>query len=391
MMKNKSIRVKTIYQKIMIYYFALLILGNVFQYEPPYYILLIISIFVVFLSKRKIDTGFIKQYMFIILLALYGIIIALVTGGGIGGPLTIITGLMVCYAAQDMKFDKKDINLLVFAMCISILYWLYRSPTYYSEFFYNHWKGDATYTNSNGVGHYLAYECAFMFMILSLSGKKWVRHSKWILAIACVWGCYNVRARMAFFTLIVFLLMDFIIEKFSKRRNGLVKGFLIGSIVLEIVFPFVYLWMYISGIGNKIIMFGLTEKGLYSGREGIWLNAFNAMKNLPAVLFGIGSKHDFWEGNVLNMHNNAMNLLVVIGLFGLVLYFGYLIKYILKSFDFSKATKFQWQCLIFFICIIFEGATDITLFYNPFLAYYFIPLGIALSRNYTSLKGNDEK
>lgn len=375
-----------LYQKIMIYYCAVLILGNILQYEPPYYILLLISIFVVFFSKRKIDTGFIKQYMFIVLLALYGIIIAIVTGGGIGGPLTIITGMMVCYAAQDIKFDKKDITLLVFVMCISILYWLYRSPTYYSEFFYNHWKDDGTYTNSNGVGHYLAYECAFMFMLLSLSRKKWIRRFKWILALICIWGCYNVRARMALFTLIIFLLMNLFIEKFPKIKNGTVKVFLIGSIILEIVFPFLYLWMYKSGIGSKIVMFGLAEKGLYSGRESIWLNAFKEMDNLPSVLFGIGSEHDFWKGNVLNMHNNAMNLIVVIGLLGLLLYFGYLVKYILESFDFSRATNFQWQCLIFFICIIVEGATDITLFYNPFLAYYFIPLGIALSDNYTNEK-----
>ena len=144
--------------------------------------------------------------------------------------------------------------------------------------------------------------------------------------------------------------------------------------------------MYKSGIGSKIVMFGLAEKGLYSGRESIWLNAFKEMDNLPSVLFGIGSEHDFWKGNVLNMHNNAMNLIVVIGLLGLLLYFGYLVKYILESFDFSRATNFQWQCLIFFICIIVEGATDITLFYNPFLAYYFIPLGIALSDNYTNEK-----
>ena len=100
-------------------------------------IILIISILVVFFSSRSIDSNYIKQYVFIIGFAVYGIIVATITGGGYGGPITIITGLMVLYAVQKMKFDKFDLSILVFAMLISIGYWLYRSPTYYNEFFLN--------------------------------------------------------------------------------------------------------------------------------------------------------------------------------------------------------------------------------------------------------------
>ena len=251
---------------------------------------------------------------------MYGIGVAIVTGGGIGGPLTIVTGLMVCYATQNMQFDRRDILLLVFVMCVSIVYWLYRSPTYYSEFFYNHWKGDGTYMNANGVGHYLCYEYAFMFIILSMVKKKWVKYVKWGLALACLWGCYNVRARMALATLVVFLIANLVVEKFPKHKEIIIKIFLLGSIALEIIFPIIYLWMYNSKIGSKIAMFGLAEKGLYSGRQDIWQRAFDVMTSIPAILFGIGSKHNFWEGHVLNMHNNAMNLYVVIGLIGLVFY-----------------------------------------------------------------------
>ena len=206
--KNKKIRIIAVYQKLLVLFMAMLIIGNTFQFEPSYYILLILSILIVFTSYRGIDINYVKQYVFIFCFALYGIIVATMTKGGYGGPLTIITGLMVLYAAQEIKFDKFDISVLVIAMLISIGYWLYRSPTYYSEFFYNQWKGDNTFTNSNGVGHYLAYQGAFMFMIMSLSQKKWIKLAKWILAGMCVWGCYNVRARMALITLLLFLLSN---------------------------------------------------------------------------------------------------------------------------------------------------------------------------------------
>lgn len=380
--KRKQIHILVLYQKLLVVFLALLIIGNTFHYEPSYYFLLIFSILIVFMSHWHIDINYVRQYIFIFVFALYGIIVALFTGGGYGGPLTIITGLMVLYAAQEIKFDKFDIKLLVIVMLISIGYWLYRSPTYYSEFFYNQWKGDNTYTNSNGVGHYLAYQCSYMFIIMSQSKKKWLKYIKWILAAACIWGCYNVRARMALITLLLFLISNIFIKIFYKYKKQFIKIFLYFSIAFEIGFPLIYLLLYKYGVGINIKFFGLSEKGLYSGRESIWQAAFNAIETIPEALFGIGSKHNFWKEGLLNMHNNAMNLLVVVGTIGLIVYFIYLIRYINRKFDFKNASELQWQCLLFFICIIFEGASDITIFYNPFLAFYFVPLGIALGENY---------
>ncbi len=379
---EKGIPIRFLYQKIFVIYMAVLIIGNTFQLEPPYYIILIVSILTVFFSSKNISQTYVRQYLFIISFAFYGIIVALITEGGFGGALTIVTGLTVLYASQQIKFDKYDIAILAIVMLISIAYWVYKSPTYYSEFFYNQWKGDNTYTNSNGVGHYLAYEGSFLFMILSIGTKRWMKWAKWGLVIICLWGCYNVKARMALVTLFLFIFVN-LIAKNKKYRKGIVKSFLIFSIILEVIFPFIYLLLYKSGIGNNIKFFGLAEKGLYSGREQIWKSAFDTMNTLPSIMFGIGSKHDFWKEGLLNMHNNAMNLLVVVGVLGLIVYFVYLVIYINKKFDFINASEIQWQCLIFFICIMVEGTTDITIFYNPFLTFYFVPLGIALNKNYT--------
>lgn len=382
-MRNAKISLAMFYQRITILFWASLIVGNIFQKEPPSYLLLVISVLSIFTSKRIINIYYIKQYIFLISFAIYGIIVAFFTKGGVGAPITIITGLIVVYAAQELKLERVDIAILIVAILLSLVYWIYKSPTYYNDFFYNHWKGDGSYTNSNGVGHYLAYECSLIYIIMSTSSKRWVRWLKYFLAILCVYGCINVKARMAVMTLILFLFINVIILCFHKYRIQIVKLCLNGAIALEIIFPFLYLNLYKIGFGKDIKMFGLSEKGLYSGREEIWKNAFNAMTSLKSIIFGIGSKHDFWIGHPLNMHNNAMNLLVVVGSIGVIVYFFYLIIYIYRNFDFYNASNIQWQCLIFFICILIEGTTDITLFYNNFLAYYFIPLGIALNKNYT--------
>lgn len=382
---KKEIHISWLYEKLIVLYMSFLILGNTFQFEPPYYIILVISILTVFFSSRRIERDYIKQYFFIFFFALYGIIIAIITNGGIGAPITIVTGLMVLYAARKIKFDKFDVTILVLVMIISILYWLYRSPTYYDVFFYNHWKGDGTLTNSNGVGHYLAYEGAFLFIIMSLSNRKWLQIGKWMLAIGCIWGCYNVKSRMALFTLLLFLIVNVIVRIRYKYRKTILTFFLYFSVFFEIIFPVIYLLLYKMGFGLNIEFFGLAEKGLYSGRQSIWRDTFETLHTIPEWLFGIGSKQNFWKDGLLNMHNNVMNLMVVMGIIGVIVYISYLITYIKKNFDFNNCSFLQIQCMIFFICIIFEGATDITLFYNSFLGYYFIPLGIALNNNYSTI------
>lgn len=386
MEKHSRIRLKDVYKVIIVGYLSLLIISNVFLFNMNTYILLGISIMVVFFSRRNIDPNYIRSYMFIILFALYGMIVALANGGGIGGPITIITGLMVCYAVQQIELNKKDIVVIAFVCIVSITYWLIKSPTYYDLFFYNHWKGDGSLTNANGVGHFLAYEGSFLFIILSFSKKKWINRLKWIIGIACLWGCYNVRARMALVTLAFFLVSNWMLDRTRNHKKGIIMFFLYSSIILELIFPVIYVYLYKTGFGTAIHFFGLAEKGLYSGREGIWIQALEEIDSVPAALFGIGSHQSFWREGLLNMHNNAMNLLVVVGGIGLLVYYFYIIYYINKHFDFDNAPRMKWQCLLFFIAIMIEGITDITLFYNYFLAYYFLPLGIALSHNYKFLE-----
>ena len=383
---TSHVDMRVIYQKLMVAYLAILIIGYIFQIYPPFHIILAISVLSVFFSRKKIDVDYIRQYLFIILFSMYGIIVATFTGGGYGGPITIITGLMVCYAIESMKFDKHDVYLIVICCIMSIIYWIIRSPGYYDEFFYNQWKGDGTLTNANGVGYILCYQGSFLFIILSLSKKKVLKKLKWVIGFLCLFGCYNVRARMAIISLAFFLGCSLLIQLFPPKRIRFIKIILILSVLLEIIFPFIYVILYKSGFGSSIVFFGLSEKGLYSGREAIWIKAFDAIQSLPDLLFGIGSHQDFWKDKTLNMHNNAMNLLVVVGLVGMCVYYVYLIRYIFRKFDFKNASMLQWQCMVFFVGVVIAGATDITLFYNQFLAYYFIPLGISLNSNYKGFK-----
>lgn len=84
------------------------------------------------------------------------------------------------------------------------------------------------------------------------------------------------------------------------------------------------------------------------------------------------------------MHNNAMNLLVVVGILGLIWFLIFLYREIFGEYDINRVSLWQTYMLIFFICVLVEGVSDITIFYNEFLLYIYMPLGIACNRNYST-------
>ena len=58
---EKGIPIRFLYQKIFVIYMAVLIIGNTFQLEPPYYIILIVSILTVFFSSKNISQTYVRQ------------------------------------------------------------------------------------------------------------------------------------------------------------------------------------------------------------------------------------------------------------------------------------------------------------------------------------------
>ena len=109
------------YKYVIVFYLCLLLIGNTVQYEPSVYFLFGLAFVIVFFSYRKQDVYFYKQYLFLIVFVAYGSVVAIVNKGGFGGPITIITGFIVCYAATQVKFNKKDVAILVVPIMYSMM------------------------------------------------------------------------------------------------------------------------------------------------------------------------------------------------------------------------------------------------------------------------------
>lgn len=340
----------------------------------------LISVLLDFNHMKKRDTYALAQ---IGLFFVYGIVTVLKSNGGIGGIYSILAGLIVFLCFKNSKLNRGQLVGMMLVMLYVCIYWIIKSPTWYDIFFQNQWLGDGTVANSNGIGKVICYTGILLFIILGELDLKIVKFIRIILVIACVWGIYNVKARMSLVVFVLFFLLCFIYNRIKKNKSRFLKITFSGAILTEIIFPIIYLWMYRQSIGINLKSFGLAEKGLYSGRQIIWMNALKGMDTWLDWMIGVGSKNDYWEGNVLNMHNNAMNLLVVVGILGLIWFLIFLYREIFGEYDINRASLWQTYMLIFFICVLVEGVSDITIFYNEFLLYIYMPLGIACNRNYS--------
>ena len=343
----------------------------------------VIVLFYMFYINKRTDKTFGIKIVFIISYITYGILLLIFNNSGIGSVYTVLTGIVVAFAFQEVVFTKSQKNVLILILLIGNVYWGVMSNGWYEKYM-NALKLSQSIVNPNGVGYFICFSYIYIFILLYHKKNIFVQIFKAFGFIWSIAGILNVHARMALVMFLVFFIMAFLMTKIKKKTivKRLIKISLIVSIITEIVFPVIYIMLYIAGFAKQYLYMGIAEKGLYSGRERIWINAFMGMTNIKDWLFGVGSKMDYWEGHSLNMHNNAMHLLVVFGILGLIAYFGFLIYLIYKEFDFNNYSHVQLLLIIFFIVILFGGSSDVMLFYNDFMLFVFVPLGISLNKNY---------
>lgn len=387
-MRRTTVKVRDLINWILIVMFGASFILPIFQMQVNPYLVVFLSLVSIFLGTKQLSSDIKKQCLILTFFVMYGFITILYNSGGIGGIYTTVSGCVLFLASREIKFSGKQVLFIIVCLLILNIYWTIQSPTWYELSFYDHWRGDGTLTNSNGVGKYICYSAILIYICLRQSNNKIIKYLRYILLGSSIWGIYNVRARISLLVICVFVLLDFWLY-LSKNKNVFIKYTFCFAIIAEIVFPFIYLMMYYYGIGSNIKMFGLSEKGLYSGRQTIWLQALGGMNSLGDWFLGVGSNQEYWTGHVLNMHNNFMNLLVVVGVIGTIFFIVFLYNMVVKNYDANNKYIWQNQLMLFFIVVLLEGCTDITIFYNDFNLYIYLPLGIACSSKIRKRAEND--
>lgn len=307
--------------------------------------------------------------IYLLLVTVYLLISIMVSDGGFGSVVTFLVPLFLFIYLSKANFTIAQMKLV---RCMCVVLFLYE--IYYSLRYAENYRLYAlSDINPNTIGMYIMFSFMIWSSLADLKNKV-SRIFFFIGLFLALYGMYNCESRGTSFALLTYSLFLVIPSKFISA-----KRIMLATIVITVVgtaFPFIYIALYKNNINFE--MFGKT---LYTGREGIWLNMFEAMNdNFSAQIFGLGSKIELWEEHSLNVHNNYFNIIVNFGIIGFVLYFYFILKVMsVISRQYKDSTVYKFS-MMFVSSVLLLGFSETTSLWSVIFIFAYISIGLAYGK-----------
>lgn len=330
--------------------------------EYSLYIMLVYSMLVIFMSGNMLK-GF---FMFIIIFFAYLIYAVAYSGGGFGSILTALLFLLILNSYTYFDLKESICRYLVMFSSFLILFLFIRSFAYAEDFYYYRYNS----INQNTMSMYIIYFFMIRFTVLDLNNKA-KTISTLVLFVISLIALQNYSARGCTISLIFFGCLNLIFRKKYSVNAILFITTLV--VAFGIAFPAFYLSLYRNNI--DFMAFG---KNLYTGREAIWNNMFNALnQNKMNWLFGLGSKAILWKGHSLNVHNDYFGVMVNFGIIGFALYYGFIFKLVVKIAEIARYNRLARKGLFMYISgVLLLGSSEVTTMWTTIYPLVCFGLGI---------------
>ena len=219
--------------------------------------------------------------------------------------LIIANLLLLWYLCDKVRLDGRQLEFMNAVFVFVFLIWAFKDLA----FSYNSNTGASVTT--------FTFFCAMIFFT-RISRKKEIYG---LLVVFFVIRLINLilwhLARGAFLALMLFLLFYYVVPKGWWVSKKIFGGLVYFSTFGSIVFVFSYVTLASTGVNFKMPFF---YKNLFSGREQIWMEIWNKLKD--HILTGIGSGYALESFFEYNIHNVMYDILAVHGIivFALSLY-----------------------------------------------------------------------
>lgn len=224
---------------------------------------------------------------------------------------------------------------------------------------------------------------SYFYMLMSLilwhyfcgSNKLWI--FLWIIAMFIL--SYRIQCRSTLLATICFSLLccfDFWIKRPLIYRS-IMNVLIIGSIVFAAIYVYLYLNFFRMDLSWA---FHQAGKGIFSGRETIWIELFTGLKQHP--LLGMGREALAWSvtWNTGDTHNSSMYILC---LFGVPLFLTIIIL-INKTLSYFQLTLekdiVSRRALYAFLSMLLMGFFESNVVTTPFITFTFFMFFIINSR-----------
>ena len=306
-----------------------------------------------------------KVLVYFIFTAIYLCICTIINNGGIGSIITYITAIFVIYGFSDLRISNDVRNNIGIFLIFIMIFLAIKSIQYSEDWMFHRYNS----INPNIMGLFTMYAYIYASSLVKI-GKK----IKFMLILALILSLINYAARGVLISSIFFIVLgDLLLEKINKKML-LHLGFCI--ITIGIMFPILYLVLHENNMSLNLL-----GKPLYTGREAIWINMFNAFsRDLWSIFLGLGSHVNLWEGMPLNVHNNYYAMIVNFGVLSLILYFCFL-YFIYIRIDMINHNQIKRYIIGFYSSTMLLGVIEVTTLWATIFALSFGTIALAVSEN----------
>lgn len=283
-------------------------------------VFLIIFSHIVGSKKNMIGT----KIIYIMLFCFYLLMSIILSGGGVGSVLTMIYSMMVYVVYSVINFSKKDMKYLFFIFLFMSIYIFIKSFGYFEIFISDKYG----YINTNTMGMVAFFSLIYNMIFYKYLYKKYTHIFYFLQIVMCFISLVNYECRGSLISMIFFVACFLFVKKNIWYKKKFVLLFFIIIVSIGTIFPFIYSNMYLNHVYFEI---PFLHKGLYTGREVIWINTISIFKNSSVKwLTGIGSNAIVWT-NDMNLHNNYFAVITNFGFLGYAFYYGFIFFQINKG------------------------------------------------------------
>jgi len=240
-----------------------------------------------------------REPMFFILAAtlIIAVINLFIIGSNKGCILILGDFLMLLYMAPELKFTERQKRIYEIFFLIMFISWF----LYDREYYYN--------ANTGATVTVFTFFGAFA-LLQEIVRKKEIYGFFLVIAFLRVTTLvFWHLARGAFFALALFILFYYIVPGKWWKSPGFYRALIVFSTLGSLVFVGFYVFLGSTGFNLKLPFF---YKNVFSGREQIWYEVWEILKD--QMLTGIGSGRKLKSFFEYNIHNAMYDILAVHGI-----------------------------------------------------------------------------
>lgn len=335
---------------IMIYTITIFqfFIKNIYENYIYFYIVQLLMMLFMILFNNKIGKETIKFLMFIILNCIYIFFVICKNNGGIGSIIIYIGMFINLYWIKDIKFNKTTNKYLYILFFILGMFFSLNARAMTKNYLLNH-----VGFNPNLSAQIILY-CAIYINILGERIGINKTH-KALINFIFLFGIIFTESRSSLIAMLFLMLMLLLGNKRLSIKK--VKIIFVCIVILGISIPYIYVNMYKNDVDLTI---PFTKKDLYTGREVIWSNIYEYMKESDNLLFGIGSKQALGDRYIdtIDAHNIYLAALNNYGIIATIIFYTAIIIGIFKGInliDKKENFKIIAGFISIFICGFFEN------------------------------------